>query len=171
MTSKKPLHALLNILKRLSTYLAYIGALSLFAMMCLTMVDVAGRYIFNTPVLGAFELTEFMVLILIFSFLAYAQAKKSHVSVDLFMMFFPKRLKVYIEIFNHLACLTIMILIAWMGFEKALEMMETGEASPNLALPSYPFVFFLVLGCAVMCIEFIKDIILILKTKEELNGK
>ena len=167
MSSKKLLHVLLKILQNLSTYLAYIGAFSLFSMMCLTITDVAGRYIFNKPVLGAFELTEFMVLVLIFSYLGYAQAKKSHVSVDLFMMFFPKRLKVYIEIFNHVACLAIMILIAWMGFEKALEMMETGESSPNLALPSYPFVFFLVLGCAIMCVEFIRDIILILKTKKE----
>jgi TRAP-type C4-dicarboxylate transport system permease small subunit len=35
-------------------------------MMCLTTVDVVGRYVFNSPVLGAFELTEFLVLILIF---------------------------------------------------------------------------------------------------------
>ena len=171
MSPKEPLHVLLKILQNLSTYLAYIGSFSLFSMMCLTIADVAGRYIFNKPVLGAFELTEFMVLVLIFSYLGYAQAGKSHVSVDLFMMFFPERLKVYIEIFNHVACLAIMILIAWMGFEKALEMMETCESSPNLALPSYPFVFFLVLGCVTMCVEFIKDIILILKTKKEYIDK
>lgn len=171
MSSKKILHVLLKILQNLSTYLAYIGAFSLFCMMCLTIADVAGRYIFNKPVLGAFELTEFMVLVLIFSFLAYTQAHKSHVSVDLFMMFFPRKLKAYIEIFNHLACLAIMILITWMGYAKALEMMETGESSPNLALPSYPFVFFLVIGCAVMCVEFIKDIIMILKTKKRYSDK
>lgn len=167
MSSINPLHAILNIFRRLSTYLAYIGAFSLFSMMCLTIADVAGRYIFNKPILGAYELTEFMVLILIFSFLGYAQTHKSHISVDLFMMFFPEKLKNFIELFNHLACLAIMILIAWMGFEKAVEMMEVGEASPNLALPSYPFVFFLVLGCAIMCIEFVRDIILILKAKKE----
>lgn len=171
MTSKKLLNGILKILQNLSAYLAYIGAFSLFAMMCLTITDVAGRYIFKKPVLGAFEITEFMVLVLIFSFLGYAQANKSHVSVDLFMMLFPKKLKIYIEIFNHLACLAIMILICRMGFEKALEMMETGESSPNLALPSYPFVFFLVLGCAVMCIEFLRDIIRILKTKKEHGAK
>ncbi len=81
---------ILNIFKRLSTYLAYIGALSLFAMMCLTVADVAGRYIFSKPILGAYELTEFMVLVLIFSFLAYTQAHKSHVAVDLFIVFFRK---------------------------------------------------------------------------------
>ncbi len=57
-----------------------------------------------------------------------------------------------------------MILITWMGFEKALEMVGTGESSTNLALPSYPFVFFLVIGCAVLSIEFLKDIVAIRKS-------
>ena len=170
MSFKKPSHLFLKILQSLSTYLAYTGAFFLFAMMCLTIVDVTGRKLFNKPVLGAFELTEYMILILIFSFLGYTQSKKSHISVDLFMMFFPEKLKVFIEIFNHLACLLIMALIVWMGFEKAYEMVGTGESSPNLGLPTYPFVFFLVLGCAVMCIEFIRDLVRIIKSKKEYNN-
>lgn len=171
MSSKRISLSVLKFLQNLSTYLAFIGAFSLFVMMCLTIVDVAGRYLFNQPVLGTYELTEFMVLILIFSFLAYTQSKKSHISVDLFMMFFPEKLKTYIEIINHLACLAIMILITWMGFEKALEMIHTGESSPNLTLPTYPFVFFLVIGCAVMCIEFGRDIFMILMGKKEHGNK
>ena len=171
MSKSKPSHILLKTLKSLSTYLAYIGAFSLFAMMCLTMADVGLRYLFNRPILGVFEITEFMVLVLIFSFLGYTQARKSHVSVDLFMRLFPERLKTLIEIVNHLACLVIMALIAWMGVDKAIELMEAGEASANLALPTYPFAFFLVLGCVVICVEFIKDIIMILKNQEEYTEK
>ncbi|MBN1833676.1 MAG: TRAP transporter small permease [Deltaproteobacteria bacterium] len=167
MSAIKPTYILLKIFKSLSIYLAYIGAFSLFAMMCLTMADVLGRYIFNRPILGVFEITELMVLMLIFSFLGYTQAQKSHVSVDLFIMLFPERLTVLIEVFNHFICLAMMALIAWMGVDKALELMEAGEASPNLALPTYPFVFFLVLGCAVMCAEFIRDIIMFLKINKE----
>lgn len=165
------LNYLIKILQRLSTYIAYIGALSLFLMMCLTIADVAGRYLFNSPILGAFELTEYMVLILIFSFLAYAQSHKAHINVDLFMMLFPESIKIYIEIFNHIACLAIMVLITWTGFEKAVEVMEAGEASPNLTIPSYPFVFFLVAGCAVMCIEFIRDIVFFVRSRKGAGNK
>jgi TRAP-type transport system small permease protein len=164
--SANPLQHVIKIFQRLSTYLAYIGAFTLFLMMCLTMTDVVGRCLFNRPVVGAFELTEFMVLVIIFAFLAYAQAYKVHINVDLFVRFIPKKLKIYIEILNHIACLAIMILITWMGYEKALEIMEAGEASPNLTLPSHPFVFFLDLGCAIMCIEFIRDIIFLIRKKE-----
>jgi TRAP-type transport system small permease protein len=166
MNNNSPSQLIKDFFKRLSTYLAYIGAFTLFIMMCLTITDVAGRCLFNRPVNGTIELTKFMVLIIIFAFLAFTQAHKTHINVDLFVVFIPKKFKNYIEILNHIACLAIMILITWMGYEKAIEILEAGEASPNLTLPSHPFVFFLVLGCAIMCIEFIRDIIFLIRKKE-----
>ena len=144
---------------KLSSLLANLGAIVLLMMMGLTTADVVGRYVFNAPILGVFELTEFMVLILIFSFLGYAQSHKSHVSVDLVVAFFPKKMQVWIELCNHALCLVLMALITWMGIERAIELREAGEASPNLGVPAYPFVFFLVVGCAVMCIEYVRDLI------------
>lgn len=153
------LGSLSNKLGRISALLAYAGAASLFAMTCLTTADVIGRYVFNKPIMGAHEMTEFMVLILIFSFLAYTQSQKTHVTVDLLLAIFPDRIKRYIKIFNHLVCLALMGLITWMGYQRALELLEYGEAPPNLEIPYYPFVFFLVLGCLVMCIEYVRNII------------
>jgi len=154
-------------LGRISSALAYVGALSLFGIMCLTTADVVGRYFFNAPILGVFELTEFMVLILIFSFVAYTQFTKSHVSVDLLITLFPKKFRIYIELFNHSLCLILMGLITYMGFSRALELVEFGEASPNLGVPLYPFVFFLVLGCVVMCIEYIRDLLRLFGDRKE----
>ena len=152
----------------LSKLLAYLGAVALFGTMCLTAADVIGRYAFNAPILGVFELTEFLVLILIFSFIGYAQSQKTHVAVELLLNILPEKIRAYIDVFNHGICLVLMILITWMGIRKALELMEVGEASPNLGIPDYPFVFFLVIGCTIMCIEYIRDIIrLISRIKEQ----
>lgn len=150
-----------------SSVLSNLGSIALFAMMCLTMADVAGRYLFNVPITGAFELTEFMVLILIFSFLGYTQAQKSHVSVELLLAVIPKKIRFYIEIFNHLICFLLSLLIVLMSIQRALELKEAGEASPNLAIPTHPFVFFLVLGCLVLAIEYLRDIVELIKSKEE----
>ncbi|MFC1883256.1 TRAP transporter small permease [Thermodesulfobacteriota bacterium] len=153
------LSSISNKLGRISALLAYVGAASLFAMTVLTTADVVGRYFFNSPITGALEVTEFMVLILIFSFLAYTQSQKTHVSVDLLVAIFPEKIKKYIKIFNHLVCLGLMSLITWMGYQRALELLEHGEASPNLGVSHYPFVFFLVFGCLVMCIEYMRNLI------------
>ncbi len=142
-----------------SHYLSRLGCVSLFAMMCLTVVDVVGRYVFNSPILGAFELTEFLVSITVFSFLGYAQSQKIHVTVDILFDRFPKNFQGLINLVNYTVCVILLFLISWKGFEKALEALETGEKPMNLPVFDYPFVFFLSLGCAVMCIEFIRDII------------
>ena len=142
-----------------STLLSHLGVASLFAMMIITMADVVARYAFNAPLLGVFELTEFLVLILVFSFIAYTQAQGSHVSVDFLVSRLPGRIRMVIELFNRTACLVLMTLIAYMGFQRALEMKEVGETSLNLAIPTYPFVLFLVLGCLVACLEYVRSII------------
>jgi TRAP-type C4-dicarboxylate transport system permease small subunit len=154
-------------LGRISPLLASLGALALFAMMCLTVTDVVGRYLFNSPVLGAFELTEYLVLIVIFSFLAFTQAGSAHVSVDLVVTRFSPKTRLYVALFNHTLCLLLMALIAWMGFQKALDLKGTGEISPNLAIPEYPFAFFLVFGCVVMCIEYIRDLLRLFTSRRE----
>ena len=43
------------------------AALVLFCLMSLTTVDVIGRYFFNRPLRGAFEITELLLLTLIFA--------------------------------------------------------------------------------------------------------
>ena len=142
--------------------LSYVGAFSLFTMMCLTTVDVVGRYLFNRPITGAFELTEYLVLILIFSFIGYTQSQKGHVAVDILLPLLPQKLKKLSDVANHLVCLALMILITWMGVAKALDLRAVGEASPNLHIPAYPFAIYLVLGCLVMCIELFRSIIQLL---------
>lgn len=158
-------------LKKLSRGIGYIGAFALFVMMLLTTTDVVGRYLFNKPILGAYELTEYLVLILIFSFLSNAQAHKDHVSVDLIFTKFPHKFRFVVNLFNHIVCFLLTVLISWMSFLKALELKEVGEASPNLVIPDYPFVFFLVIGSVVLCVEYLRDIILIVSGNEDKEDK
>ena len=151
----------------LSHKLAYLGAAALFVMMLLTTADVTGRYLFNKPILGAFELTEFLVLILIFSFLAHTQAEKTHVSVDLLLRRFPKKWRRAIGLFNHAACLALMALLVWMTVLRAIELKTFAEASSNLKIPKYPFAYFVVIGCSVLCIEYIRDLIRLVQGRKK----
>ena len=73
-------------IRSLNVLLAYAGSYVLFGMMLLTIFDVIGRYVFNSPITGAFEITEAMMVTMVFFFIGYAQAKKSHVAVDLVVL-------------------------------------------------------------------------------------
>jgi TRAP-type transport system small permease protein len=144
--------------RSLSTYLSYIGNIALAGMMLLTTADVIGRYFFNTPVLGAYEITEYLMVIMVFSFLALAQSTKVHINVDIVFNHLPAGLQRFLQRFNHLVCLIMMILVSWMGILRVLELKKTGEASVLLKIPDYPVAVFLVIGCLVFCIEFFKDV-------------
>lgn len=141
------------------TILAGLGALTLFAQMCLITADVVGRYLFNAPITGVYEITEFMILTIIFSFLGATQAAKRHVHVDLLVNRLPERMKWIVAVVNHAICFLLMALMTWMAFQRALDLYRAGEASPNLGVPEYPFVLFLMLGAAVMCIEYLRDLL------------
>ncbi|MEJ2639825.1 MAG: TRAP transporter small permease [Desulfosarcinaceae bacterium] len=144
--------------RSLSTYLSYIGNGAIFAMMLLTTADVIGRYFFNAPVLGAYEITEYLMLIMVFSFLALTQSAKAHISVDIVFNRLPAGLQHILQRLNHVICLLLMILVTWKSFERIWELKKTGEASVLLKIPDYPFAVFLVIGCLVFCLEFLKDI-------------
>ena len=59
-------------LQRCEFALLYLGVLATFAMMCLTSADALSRYAFNSPILGAFEITEkYLMVAAIFMGLSY----------------------------------------------------------------------------------------------------
>jgi TRAP-type C4-dicarboxylate transport system permease small subunit len=149
------------------TYLAYIGNCALAAMMLLTTADVIGRYFFNSPVLGAYEITEYLMLIMVFSFLALAQSAKAHISVDIVFNRLPAGLRHVLERFNHLVCLLMMLLVTWMSLQRIWELRRTGEASVLLKIPDYPFAAFLVIGCLAFCLEFLRDVFSAARTDGE----
>ncbi len=140
-----------------SKYLSYLGAAVLFLMMLLTTVDVASRYLFNSPILGALEITEFMVVAVVFGFLGLTQQEKAHVSVDLVKGRLPARPRRFIDFINRLAGLAILGLITWKTLERAIELMHMDEYSGTLHIPVAPFVFLVALGCGAMCLELARQ--------------
>ncbi len=151
----------------LNVLLAYAGAYVLFGMMLLTTCDVIGRYIFNLPITGAYEITEAMMVTLVFFFIGYTQASKAHVAVDLVVRLLPRKIEIIINILTQVISLLMMLLVAWMSIVRWVELMGIREHTPILGIPISPFLLILALGCLVLCIELGKDIPGLLRKAEE----
>ena len=141
-----------------SRFLSYIGNAAIAAMMLLTAADVCGRYFFNAPVLGAYEITEYLMMIMVFSFLAFAQSQNAHISVDIVFDRLPPKVRFALERLNHLICLVMLGLVTYMGVHRVLDIIKSGASSTLLKIPDYPFAIFMVIGCAAFCIEFFLDV-------------
>ena len=60
-----------------------LGAFTMIGLMMLTVADVFLRKFFNAPILGSYEITEFLLVVLVFFAIPWAALKKANVKVDL----------------------------------------------------------------------------------------
>jgi TRAP-type C4-dicarboxylate transport system permease small subunit len=141
-----------------SKCLLTIGIIVLGAMMFLTAIDVILRYIFNRPVPGSYELTQFMMAIVVPFGIAYCAYAEGHVNVDLIITRFSKRVQNILGIITSLFSLGLFILITWQNLKYVKEQFESKLTSAVLLIPVYPFVFLVALGIAVFCLVLFRDI-------------
>ena len=68
----------------LARALTAVVCLLIFAMMALVFFDVLGRYLFSSPITGAFEIIEFLLALLIFAGLPLVTMSRSHITIGMF---------------------------------------------------------------------------------------
>jgi TRAP-type C4-dicarboxylate transport system permease small subunit len=124
--------------------LGVVAAALLFAMMLLTFVDVVGRYLFNQSVVGAFEITEIMMALLIFAGLPLVVRREEHVTVDLADRFFPRRVRRAYRVAVELASGALMLGLAHLMWRKAGRAADYGDTTTVLLIKYAPFIYAIV---------------------------
>lgn len=140
-----------------------VASIILFLMMILTVTDVIGRKLFSHSVTGAVELTEFMLVILVFFSLARCEAKDGHVKVDLIMSQFGGRVQAAVDMVTQFVGFLLCGLITWSTVIYAGKMCASGEVSQDLWIPKYPFVYVVALGCGVLALTLLIKFLIALK--------
>lgn len=135
--------------------LGVLGAVLLFAMMTLTFVDVWGRYIFDAPVPGGFEVTELMMAALIFAGLPLATRNDEHVTVDLIDGIFVRAIARGRDFVIGLTCAVMMAVLSYRMWIKALEQVSYGDQTAVLQIPVAPIAFFMSVSCAFSALLFL----------------
>ena len=131
---------LTRIAKFITRLLLVIAATVLMAMMLLTAVDVALRYVFNRPISGAFEVVEYMMAVLIPFCIVYCADQNSHVAVELIVGRFSQRIQTLFDSITTFVTLLFTLLIAWENVLYFRETYSSQVTSAVLLIPTYPFV-------------------------------
>jgi TRAP-type transport system small permease protein len=155
-------HSLIKKAEQISRVLHIIGGAMLAAMMFLTFIDVVLRYVFNKPILGSFDLTEYMMVILVAFGFAYCETQKGHVIVEVILYRLPKRAQRTMGSISLLVSLAFFSVITWRTFLYFLEMLNSKLMSSVLPIPIYPFAAVVVVGSAafslVLLLEFVDSL-------------
>ncbi len=113
----------------------------LFAMMALTFADVFGRYLFNSPIPGAFELTEIMMGLLIFAGLPLISADEGHVVVSLLDGVLDRRGKWGQALLRNAVGAVVAAMICVVLWEKATTLAGYGDVTAYLRIPKAPVAY------------------------------
>jgi TRAP-type transport system small permease protein len=125
------------------------AAVLLFCLMALTTADVVGRYIFNWPIRGAFEITELLLLTLIFAGLPLASRADEHVTLDFIDMLLGNSGRLLLRRFVDLFCGLLFLGLAYRVWIKADRIAGYGDTTEVLRVPVGPFVYFMAIMVAV----------------------
>jgi TRAP-type C4-dicarboxylate transport system permease small subunit len=139
-----------------------VASVALFSMMFLTIADVFLRKVFSRSILGTVEVTEFLLLILVFFALAQTEVLNGHVKVDLVMGRFSTRTQAAVDMITQLICFVMFGLFTWSALVYSEKMREAAEVSQDLWLPIYPFVYVVVAGCAILSLALLIKFLLAL---------
>jgi TRAP-type C4-dicarboxylate transport system permease small subunit len=115
--------------------LGAVAAALMFCMMLLTCVDVVGRYFFNKPVTGGFEMTEMLLAALIFAGLPLVTLRGDHITVDLFDAVTPEWLFRAQHVVATLVGAACTGFLAWRLWLRAAELASRGETTSELGFP------------------------------------
>ncbi|MCM3706607.1 MULTISPECIES: TRAP transporter small permease [Cytobacillus] len=134
-----------------------VSSILLFALMFLTAADVIGRYFFNSPITGTYELTGLALALMIFFSLGSGQIFKDHIEIDFLTSKMPNKVQELLRGAASLILFILMSLTTWQLFEYTKRTWQGNELSGDLGLPLYIFIGLTVIGAISFTLTFLLD--------------
>ena len=125
---------------KLVAFCGVLSAVALFAIMLLTLVDVSGRKLLSTSVPGSLELTELLLVVVIFTSLPLVALAGEHVVFDSLDAWLPPWFRRAQQAVIDLLCAGALAGLAWLMWTKGSQMTGYGDTTAQLRLPLGIFV-------------------------------
>ena len=131
---------------------AAVAGVVLVALMLMTVADVVGRYFFNSPLNGVFDLTQFSVLVMTFLSFAYCGFRGAHVVIELLYDRIPAGAQFAVRRISNAAGAILFAVIAWRAVVQSIDVRDFNETSQLLTIPYWPFYYVVAFGSALFAI-------------------
>ncbi len=151
------IHALKRAINPLVRIINYAAAGVLALMMFLTAADVLLRYIFNRPVSGTWELTSYMMAIVVGFGISYCALVKGLISVEVLITRFSNKTQAFFNCITYFLSFCFFSLITWQTIFYIKLMFESKLVSAVLLIPTFPFIAALALGSLAFTLVILSD--------------
>ena len=159
MTLARTWKTLDAILGRTASIFYGFGSGVLAVLMVFTFANVALRYFFSSPVKGDYEISSFMMVLVIPSGLALTALRKKHIRVDVFTQFLPKRVQSGLSVLAYLIALGFVGFMVWQTAKFASLLMESMQQATSVPIVEFPFVIVLTIYLIIFELVLLRDLI------------
>ncbi|MDQ0314444.1 TRAP transporter small permease subunit [Amorphus orientalis] len=146
---------------RLEGFLGLISGLSVFGLMILAVISVAGRNFFNQPVPGYVDWIEQVMPLIAITGIAYVQRLGGHIRMDIVVGTLHGRALWIAEFITTFFILLLMMLLVWGSWSHFLRSFDfaaplwSRDSTIDIALPIWPAKLIVPLAFAVMCVRLV----------------
>ena len=152
----------MNLLEKFSQRVNKLGIVTagvfLAAMTAITCGNIIARIVW-VPIRGTFELMGFFGALVTAFALGYTQIHKAHISVDILVNRFPKKVQRILNVFNCFICSAFFGIAGWQISKLANTMRVTGEVTETLRIIYYPFTYGAALGCFLLALVLVAELV------------
>lgn len=134
--------------KSLEIVCGTLAGLALLAIMLLTFLDVSGRKLLSHSITGSLELTELLMVVVIFGALPLVSLKGEHVVFDSLDAMWPTWFKRFQRALVDIVCAALLLGLAYLMWRTGGEFAVTGETTAQLKITKAPFIQGMGLLCA-----------------------
>jgi TRAP-type C4-dicarboxylate transport system permease small subunit len=161
MTNMQTILSIERWLKNIEQGFCYVAAGLVFVMIFPTTVDVFLRYVFNAPLPEMFQLTEFMMVGVVYLAIAYVQQLKDHIKIEIATQWMPQKGQNILDLFGYLVGLFIFGLITWQTGRQAWEAWDTQDYTMGIVqFPLWPAKSILPVGIGLFCLRLFVDLLI-----------
>jgi TRAP-type C4-dicarboxylate transport system permease small subunit len=148
-----------RLLAHCENVMTYLAIASTFILMCLTSADALGRYVFNRPIAGAYEITEkYLMTMTIFLGFSYAYRQGFLIRVTFLSDRFRGRVRLLSAYFAQLVSILYGCLLVLTTLKRAIQTIASGTLLGNVPIPLWPAYVVVPVGLFFMTILLILDL-------------
>ena len=123
-----------------TNWTAFIGAVAIMMVAVAIVGDVLARWLFNSPILGVDDLSQFNLAVIVTSFFPMCLVGGNNITIRFLGKALGTRASLWLEVLGNSVTLFIFVLLAWQFFRFTLyDVTYTGLATVVLQIPQAPW--------------------------------
>jgi TRAP-type C4-dicarboxylate transport system permease small subunit len=140
--------------------MAVLGALAAVVLMAGISADVARRYFVGSSILGMLEVSETLMVLMVFLGMSYAEHTRTHVRMTLLTNRLPPRISATLRLVAFLVSTWVIGWMAWQTSMRARSSIEMGEFGMGvLQLPLWPARAAIAIGLLAATVQLIMRVV------------